>query len=377
MLSAARHDVLVPESCSKCALLDECGGLGDEAPSLWSCFQHCLTEGACQKHDWTCPCKGRVFTKRMQEAGGFRPEVSRPLCTPALELPPYVPVFTHGSMRRELYYASVVALPTFRVLGSGRGKYGPCADTGGELRQQFRVSARTRIILVSTSHEHSLERYWQKRNSCQIPRRLARLHLAGMTVPNYSYFKDAPRPHTIWSRSRLLTAANELSRAHVPVILHLNAMTAADWINWHALLNEHDGVAYVAKEFQTGNRGQKDGMAAIDKLAELQGRLGRALHPVGIGGAAFVEALAERFKRFTIVNATAFRKATERQAATLNANSRLSWTSAPTAPGEPLDSLLRRNVLACEASIHARIASVRGEPSGQLLLPLVCGGHAA
>ena len=61
---------------------------------------------------------------------------------------------------------------------------------------------------------------------------LARLGTIAMTVPNFSFFENAPRPHTLWNLKRMLIVAEELTTAGLPAVVHLNALTAADWKLW-------------------------------------------------------------------------------------------------------------------------------------------------
>ncbi|MEQ1735616.1 MAG: DUF4417 domain-containing protein, partial [Rhodoglobus sp.] len=189
----------------------------------------------------------------------------------------------------------------------------PIRETGGELRSAFRLAPDAPIILFSVAEDRHIESYWAMRTVRGLAERVAALGFAAVTIPNYSFFTDAPRTDILFNRKRMMLVAEELSAAGQAVIPHLQAITTADWRAWEDLLRRQP-IVYVAKEFQTGLRLRELGIPALDELSRLQDRLGRALHPVAIGGAQYNGDLAERFPAHTIVDSHAFITTVKRRA---------------------------------------------------------------
>jgi len=179
----------------------------------------------------------------------------------------------------------VVALSTFDFVKRSREGYGPTSRTAADLCKRFRLRPDAKILLVSVATDRKLEAYWSYRSLYNAPIALALLGPVGITVPNFSFFNDAPRPHTLWNRRRMEVVARELSLAGARVIPHLNAATEADWQFWTSMLRERTDIRVIAKEFQTGNAPPERAVAAIQRLARLQRDLKRLLHPLLVGAA--------------------------------------------------------------------------------------------
>lgn len=358
--------------CARCGLLRECGGL-DGQHLIWGCFTHSCTSGACEQNDWTCPCRRDVFVDRWREVGGFpfkQKRALRPVVGAALPL--YIPLLQHASRRNRPLGVDVAALPTALVTRTMRGgAYDAEATSRQELRADFAIGERTRVLLVSVAPDEDLEIYWQQHHRREgFARALSSLGIIGMTVPNFSFFNDAPRTHTLWNRARMIRVAEALSEAGVPIVLHLNASTAFDWAFWTDLLRCNPGMAYVAKEFQTGNRSPGAGEAALDAVRELQQRIGRTLHPIAIGGAQFVPHLQREFGRFTVVDSQPFMSTMFRRRLNLLCDGTREWKPITTATDEALDDLLTYNVRRYGESLAADAAEALHGNRNQLWLPL-------
>jgi Domain of unknown function (DUF4417) len=360
------HDALA--SCRACYFLQVCGGL-DGQQELWGCFSECKSKGVCQRFDWTCPCRPREFARRLAEVGGNLNPISSNFIAMSLktsQLPLYVPVIQHGSGRRLPLAMGTVALPTFEVIKRHRDKtYGPLPTTGSRLRRKFHLSETANILLVSPAQDHLLELYWAKRRAHKTASSLLPLRVAGMSLPNFSFFIDAPRTHSLWNRKRLMRVAQELAGAGVSAIPHLNTLTNADWAFFEDLLAHNPNISVVAKEFQTGAS-----LDDVEQLARLQDNLKRSLHPLIIGGARFLREVARRFETFSLVDSQPFMK-------TVKARERLSldpfsndqkWTAFPTRKDEFLDQLLRDNIRTYEVWVRAEVAIARPQEAGQLAL---------
>lgn len=334
-------------ACQRCSFESACGGLGEAQEALFGCFSHCQAELQCGSYDWTCPCRPD-FAARWAEVGGWQsqPRAVLRACTEPT-LPKYIPmVVTHGLKTRDIVPVSVAAVTTFEFIkGRGRRKY-LSAENAALFREQCRLPPDSRVLLVSVGHDGRLATYWQTRLVSELPRRLAALGAIGITVPNFSFFSDAPRTHTLWNRARMLRCADEFSAAGLSIILHLNALTQADWDYWADLLRDYPDHRYVAKEFQTGLLDPDKGMAALKDLAALQDKLGRDLHPLIIGGPRFAAQLPKYFRNFTIIDSRPWMRTIKRRLLEV-VKGKLKERRHLTAPGELLDLLLAHNLKVC------------------------------
>ncbi len=362
----------VAVGCGSCALSADCGGL-DEQQALWGCFTYCKLAGHCDRADWTCPCRPSTFVRRWRQVGGFPPPPPRPL-QPMVNaaLPLYVPMIQHGSSRTKSLALSVVAIPLVQVIRRRRsGRLQPRSFSPEALRSEFRVGHDARVLLVGIGPDEDLEIYWQLQEKDKAPLALAQLGLLGITTPNFSYFTDAPRPHTLWNRFRMLRLAEQMSDAGLPVVLHLNALTDADWGFWIDLLRQNPGMSYVVREFQTGNKSIEAGTEAVTDLRDLQNRVGRDLHPIAVGGASHVVSLARSFARFTVVDSRPFMNTMNRQRLIVSPDGGRQWKASRTTQGTPLDELLALNIRRYSESLAIQAAEAAKGSINQLSLPQV------
>lgn len=191
--------------------------------------------------------------------------------------------------------------------------YAPIASTAERLRAWYRVRPDARIVVSSVAPDEVIEDFWSYRDVTDVVAQLAKLEIAAMTTPNFSFFTNVARTHTLFSRKRIVIVAEELSAAGIPTILHVNAETDADWDFWGDVLAGFPAIRHLSKECQTGNRNRALGLWALDQIDRLQDRLGRKLHPVIVGGAQYVPVLSSRFDDYTIMDSHPFMTAAHRQ----------------------------------------------------------------
>jgi hypothetical protein len=208
----------------------------------------------------------------------------------------------------------------------------------------LRLESQTQVLLVSVAKDPKVERFWSRHQKDDLPSVLSELGIAGITVPNFSFFEDAPRIHNIWNRWRMIRVAERLSEAGLAVIPHLNALETSDWDFWTGFLREHPHITCIAKEFQTGNRKIRYAREAIDDLRSLEQRLGRSLHPILIGASfAWGEAKAS-LKRVTLVDSSPFLKTVHRQELVINSAGIRKWHLVRTDKDTLLDARLVKNI---------------------------------
>ena len=110
----------------------------------------------------------------------------------------YVPLLQHGKRRAIPLDLPFVSVPTFEAVRMQKtNEYGAIAANSEEIRQQFQLALTTQILFVSVAKDRRLEAYWHYRRDVAVPQQIARLSIWGMTVPNFSFFSDAPRPHIL------------------------------------------------------------------------------------------------------------------------------------------------------------------------------------
>ena len=334
--------------CDECYYRTECGGL-DGQQGLWGCMPYCRSDCVANGCDWTCPHRSD-WSARWDEVGGWPPKTAGAIRSLGEEgkhfkMPPYVPMIQHGYSRKKALRWPCVAIPTFEIIRHRRnGNLYLRSKGASSVRQQFNIAPLTQMLMVSVDHDDPLEHYWQRRRKDNIPAQLSALDPMAITTPNYSFFSEAPRPHTLWNRTRIIRAAEELSAANLNVILHINAQTRADWEFWAEVLRAQPQIRYVTKEFQTGLHDYHKGKHALDQLAQLQQEIGRDIHPVLIGANQFAPYVASCFDNFTIVDSDAFMKTMMRQVLIRTKSGHWEWQFIPTKEGETLDLRLEHNI---------------------------------
>jgi hypothetical protein len=246
----------------------------------------------------------------------------------------------HGSRFEHLFDAPFAAIPTFRALATSKKKQ---LDAEG-LRRRFKLREATKILAVSVARDPPLELYWRYRNVFDLPHRMADWGIAAVTVPNFSYFTDAPPLHTHWNFRRMLLVAEEFSKAGVAVIPHVNTLEHVHRAAWAKVLRAQPQLKFVAKEFQTGAKYQSVAREAFEDLCRLQDEVGFALHPLVIGGARMWTQLKSKFDSYTVVDSQPFMQTVKRQEILTSLDGIVRHRPHPLLPGTPLDSLWQTNM---------------------------------
>lgn len=320
---------------------------------MFGCFAGCgpcgVDEGKC---DYTCPRKPG-FWRDFVEIGGLSPRPRRQLPAPDLSLPGYVPMIRHGYTRHEPLPLDLVALCTFEVLDlkcQARVEYAP------ELRVRFRIAPHARILLVSVNPDLQVESFWANRTPEKLSA-LARLGIGAVTTPNFSFFDDAPRLHSVRNFWRTVRVAEDLADAGIAPILHVNALCRSDWERCATVLRHSPAVRHVCKEFQTGLTDPQRAADAVEGLRWLQDAVGRPLHPVVVGGARVAHSLAQHFASLSIVDSAPFMATVKRSRFVSSNPGSVQRVASPTAPGEVLDDLLLDNIRTYSAVVEGCAAS--------------------
>jgi hypothetical protein len=349
------HGTLAP-GCPDCVWYDRCGGF-EPRPSLFN--DDCFTATCCKFNGddvrncgLACPHNPR-FPELMADIGGMDAGHLPPLVQADVPLPRYVPLVHHAYSRRDPLDWPVVALDTYQVLKLKRDRLLAVAGDAGGLRRAFGIAPTAAVILRGVGSDRCLERYWDYRRRDGVPDQLARLGVCLVVGPNFSHFLDVPGTERVSNRKRQLLCLDEMMRAGLSPVPHLNAVQPGDWRFWRDYLKGNPSVRFVAVEFETGNKSPAEGRKAIEHLCGIQDALGRSLHPVVIGGTQFVESLAGRFEAATFIDSTPFVKTVHRQLFDRAAGHCL-WRASRTRAGEPVDDILLHNLTRYAAWVARR-----------------------
>ena len=357
-----------PVACSMCPELPNCGG-PDGSPTLDTagCWNLCAHPDGCRtgKCRWTCPFNEPHYTRRLLDVGGsLAPIYPQLLHVHSESLPTYIPRLMtgiHAATRRPLNLGlAVVSL--YEAVGFIRRnpKLGDLLHA--RFRSHYGLRPDVRVLLLGVARDSSLEGYWRVHQDERVLDGLRSLNVVGVTVPDFSFFTDVPRPDSMRNRRRMLLVADRLSRSGIPVIPHFNAGNNFDWEVWAELLRRNPSVTVFAKEFQTGHRNSAQLQEATDAMAKLQATVGRPLHPVLVSGFKAVKLLALAFENFTVIDAMPCVKALKLKQFQAGTSVRKQWTPSEETPADCLAGLIEGNVEGCAGKVHLRMIQSRTNP---------------
>lgn len=326
--------------CPNCCYRRTCGGV-EGVMDLAGCTVRDHSE--CTARGWTCFCKAGELAYRANEVDGFTTGLRCSLDHRGIELPLYVPTIHHGSSREVPLDETWAALPLYALFRVQAGRYVPVAESPAELRRIFRLADSTNILALGTDDDQKLEDFWQHHQAARVGDALKRMEIGFVSVPNFSYFLDAPPTHTLYNRSRILRVTERLTNAGLQVGLHLNAYLPTHWDFWEEVLRAQSFCRIVSVEFQTGLKSHYRGAEAYESLIRLQARVGRPLRPILIAGQKYLRRLPQDFERFTIVDSTPFMRAMFRRVLKGSGGGE-SWNRRRTKQNAPVDDLLKENI---------------------------------
>lgn len=336
--------------CGRCVYREVCGGL--DQGTILGCFSQCISNCQDDECDLTCPNNLPLFSGRMAEIDGSFSYSPIQMKLPKVKFPPYVPAIHNGSGRICTVKNRVVAIPLRAVARTTKAGVECRFENSVEMRDRLRIARNSAVVVNCVTHDHEIERVWEGLRYGSFADDLALLHPAAVIVPNYSFFTDVPRTHTLYNRKRILIAARILSAAGCPVIVHLSSLTPNDWAYWARMLADTPQIRYIAKEFQTGHARRTSGVMEVGCLCRLQQTLGRPLHPIAIGGRAYAPDFRRNFDNYTILDSRPFFLSIYRRRLTKTSTGKYVEAFSPTGAGEPIDDLLAENIRIYEEQLQ-------------------------
>lgn len=314
----------------------ECGGLAKvgESSSMLGCFEPCTGCIDSTRCTFTCPSR-KDFIRRISAAGMLQP-IAHPRYPKfeASALPRYLTVVQGG-----VYFERPINLK-FAVLNLAELFHGDKAQgipfgrrvlTAESVRNEWGLSADCKIMLSGVSRDQSLECLWSNHQSVDLASQIAALGIAGVTAPNFTFWKEKPRFHNLWNRRRMLKMCERFAAAGVPVIPHINSTHPADWDFWLGYLREHPELVAICLEFRTGNRRFEVRDRKIAALYDLRERLGREIHPIITGNIEAASLVGQYFLFYTAVDSTPVIKTIKRQRMFATDDKIAMWRTAPVA----------------------------------------------
>lgn len=329
--------------CISCVDRLICGGAHNNA-SFFDCGDYCRCDdkAAC---DLVCRGNPKQYVERLREVCGLDlMNVPRASIVPIEALPPMVPLIEHATARVSSVNSPIVALPLYDLVNANLSalRY----TDRDALSQKFGIDPNARLVISGVARDRKIERYWAIQDRPALLKQLAALNIALITPPNFSVLTDVPRTDNLHAMKRILISAVEMMHAGLPTALHVNARTERDYDRWAELIAERPEIQYLAFEFATGTGHGKRLDWHVAQLTELAARVPHALRLVVRGGMRALDQLRSAFTSVTMIDTDAFTKTRCRQEAQFRPDGKLVWRKRPTAPGEPIDALLQRNVAA-------------------------------
>ncbi len=354
--------------CGPCAELGICGGLHTEFKGF-NCLDECCKNP--EKCTAMCPKNPPMFVARTREINGFDlhnvPRAGKVATTP---LPAYAPHFYHGYSRTGLLETDVVALPLHSLYNRHDGS--PKFLTRAALAAKFGVYDNTKIILVGSGHDPTIEVWWRlSEKRFPLLAVLADHGYELVTAPNYSLFTNQLRWDDMHSMKRIAIVQQEFAAAGILCALHINARAPRDYERWGNYLRERDEITHVVFEFGTVWRWPLRRAFHLQHLAALSAYVGRPLHMTMIGGMDAMPTLARAYTQLTVVDAVPFLKAVKRQRLTEGNNLKLQSHPNHTEKGEPISALLSHNIDVTRTRTNRMISEACLEPVLGRIAPML------
>ena len=216
-------------------------------------------------------------------------------------------------------------------------------DSADAVRDHFRLSRQTQLVLSGTGKDKYLERYWKYRQVNELAEYIGKLGVSFVIGLNFSSFLDVPRTGVMFNRKRQLMCLSELSDEGVSVAPHLSVTMPADWDFWTTYLRSNSQIRHVAFNFQTGYKKKTQGELALRMLRMVRDGVGRELIPILVGGTQFTKYCSTLFEKFSITDSVPFAKTMRRSSMLVSAVTR-KWERGISLFGQSLSGLMLRNV---------------------------------
>lgn len=338
--------------CIVCTEFKTCGGLVARAKSF-DCMRHCC--GGKPTCDIVCPRSPKKFCRSLREIDTFDLTNIQPANSIAHpKLPKIVPWIMHGKSHSALLDFEVVAIPFPKLFEKREGRTN--FKSPEELRQHFKLSENTRIIVSGVAEDPPLEAWWGlgRRKRRELLKTFKANGIQFMTSPNFSLFTNRPRHDDLHAMKRIGISWKESFDAELPCALHVNGRTPRDFERWAEFVVRHPEIEYLSYEFGTGAGHPDRCLQHAAWVKSIATETGRSLGLVFRGHGELLSSFAQAFKNVVYIDTTSFMKSVNRQRLTPLGNDRFEWRPSPTEQWEPIDELFEANTSAYGAWLLER-----------------------
>lgn len=289
------------KDCPGCLDFEVCGGLRT-AKTPASCLSLCRCEPNAKDHrNSVCTCDPKHLVQRKREVNGWGLDV--PKCEPHTpsRLPGFVPLIYGRSGRKQVLPKEAVAVPIHRVYNFRRGKLS--FSSREQLIERFLVRQDSKLVLSAVHHDRTIEGYWSHGRASGVAEALRDLRFDLITTPNFSVFADVQRWDNFHNMKRIAICWQELAASGNPTALHVNGRTEHDFRRWADFLIEHQEIASIAFEFQTGAASPARGEWCARNLCSIADKVARPLQLMIFAGLPHVPRLKKSFDDVVLVGA--------------------------------------------------------------------------
>jgi hypothetical protein len=345
--------------CTVCLEESHCGGMRNHSGGMGCMALCCGDPPNCFKH--ACPRKPDEYVDLVRDVDGLELRPFRGLAAPIPKLPSYIPVLLNRGARRKAPPAVAVAVSLYDVLDARTAL--ARFKSGLEMREWFRVSTNTKLVLSGVQEDPFVERFWTKSHARDTAESLRALRPALVTVPNFSIHLHKPRHDSMISMARIARVACEFASAQLPTAVHVNGAGRHDFNRWARFLRDSPFLSCVSFEFGTAARTPKERDRFAGYLEDIAQQVGRPLTLVMKGGLQSVGRLGRTFARIVYLDTTALSKAKHwKSAKTINGN--LKWSSVDLAPHGQIDELFAHNTRVMSRTVQRLLPlPVRNTPT--------------
>lgn len=313
--------------CKKCEFRQECGGLPfpDGQVEIFSCFEiYSNRRGLFTHIDFP-----EELARRLGEVNFHAPiHPASFLPIEKEQFPEYVTLVQGGVHFLRPLQLDFVALNLIEILHGDKKSgldFGERAITRSSILRDWGIAPDTKLLLSGVAGDPALERLWSNYRAKDIAKKIAALNVVGVTAPNFTFWRNAPRIENLINRRRMFRIAEAFSAEGIVVVPHVNSTNLHDWSWMRDFYRAHPELNSICMEFRTGNRAHEVRNRKIRQLASLRDQIGRDLHPIIIGNIEAAREVKKLFGKITAVDSTPAIKTVKRQRGFLNSRCRVKW----------------------------------------------------
>jgi len=328
---------------------------------LFGCFDSCAGRCDKEKCTLTCPFNEPEYSFRIEEVNGTKPLKGVVPRFAEEDIPPlHLPMIYGHTARKTLLDTPWVAVPFHRLFREiGGKKLEPVVSSPTELRANFCLAPKTRIVAISAGYDRDLERMWEYHRVVDMAAALKSMGVTLATALNFSFWVLAPRMHNEWNYRRMALFTLRMWEGGFPTVPHIYAETDADWLNRAAFFIDHPQLDSFAFEFQTADAVHAQSPRLRQQMEMFMNKVGRPLRIIASGGGVAANWITQLFSGITIVESNSYMRAIKRRPLFLNPQGKIK--AGAMLPVKVVDDLLHDNICTTENALKIKCAMARGQ----------------